>query len=85
MINDFIVFAKHAVGGPSEEQKGAYNALERIQTTYSYCAPELQSNLWTTLYQDFICPHVIPWDGEPWTLPIKRRWSQDMKRLHPAQ
>ena len=75
-MNEFILFAKKQL--ESKGQKGGYDALVRIQNTYSYRAPECQGTLWNDLFTEFILPHVVPFDGEPWTIPIKQRWGQAM-------
>lgn len=79
-MSEFILFSKKQL--ESEGRQEGYDALVRIQNAYSYRAPECQGSLWNDLFTDFIVPYVVPFDTEPWAIPIKQQWAQAMQAVN---
>lgn len=82
-LAEFIRFAIEEMKAAG--QQTALDTLERLRTSYSYRAPECQGSLWNDLFNEFLVPHIIPFDGEPWTMPIKRQWAHAMSAVNRAE
>tara|TARA_Y100000590_G_C15377232_1_gene884915 strand:- start:49 stop:300 length:252 start_codon:yes stop_codon:yes gene_type:complete len=56
----------------------AHHNLTLIKTTTAYTAPELMGNIWIKLW-NWVQTYIIPYDTEPWTIPIRESWQECMQ------
>jgi hypothetical protein len=80
-LADFLLFATKHLQQQQGPRRAACTALKRVQNNYAYRAPECRSALWNDIYNDVIVPHIVPYDGEPWTTIIKQEWAQAMQSI----
>ena len=50
------------------------NALRTLCSDMGYLAPELENKRWNKIWE-FILTHIVPFDDEPWTTPIREYWQ----------
>lgn len=82
-MSDNIVAVITNIENMLPDDEDIKSAWERTMETFSYSAPELFDNRWSTLF-DFILAEVVPRedvdDAEHWTQQIKRYWSEVVPR-----
>jgi len=59
----------------------AHSDFTLIRTNAAYTAPEIMGNIWIKLW-NWMQIYVIPYDTEPWTIPIREVWQECMQNVN---